>query len=165
MTDLALQQSVVAATPRSKTFAAVVVIAYALIATLPIVWIILTSFKTQDDAIAYPPVVMFQPSMEGYVNLFTIRSRQTPEFIEETRRNRLERDFGGAYRYLEILFGGNNPYIEGIDRNVEFLRQVLRSENWHLLRRRPPIFAAVEDPMGTMRGLMLGYIKRVWANY
>jgi hypothetical protein len=91
--------------------------------------------------------------------------RQTPEFIEETRRNRLERDFGAAYRYLEILFNGRNPYIEAIDRNVEFLRQVLRSENWQLLRRRPPIFAAVEDPMGTMRGLMLGYIKRVWANY
>jgi hypothetical protein len=91
--------------------------------------------------------------------------RQTPEFIEETRRNRLERDFGSAYRYLEILFNGRNPYIESIDRNVEFLRQVLRSENWQLLRRRPPIFAAVEDPMGTMRGLMLGYIKRVWANY
>jgi hypothetical protein len=91
--------------------------------------------------------------------------RQTPEFIEETRRNRLDRDFGSAYRYLEILFDGRNPYIESIDRNVEFLRQVLRSENWQLLRRRPPIFAAVEDPMGTMRGLMLGYIKRVWANY
>jgi hypothetical protein len=91
--------------------------------------------------------------------------RQTPEFIEETRRNRLERDFGSAYRYLEILFNGRNPYIESIDRNVEFLRQVLRSENWQLLRRRPPIFAAVDDPMGTMRGLMLGYIKRVWANY
>ena len=91
--------------------------------------------------------------------------RQTPEFIEETRRNRLDRDFGSAYRYLEILFNGRNPYIESIDRNVEFLRQVLRSENWQLLRRRPPIFAAVDDPMGTMRGLMLGYIKRVWANY
>ena len=91
--------------------------------------------------------------------------RQTPEFIEETRRNRLDRDFGAAYRYLEILFNGRNPYIESIDRNVEFLRQVLRSENWQLLRRRPPIFAAVDDPMGTMRGLMLGYIKRVWANY
>ena len=91
--------------------------------------------------------------------------RQTPEFIEETRRNRLDRDFGAAYRYLEVLFGGHNPYIEAIDRNVEFLRQVLRSENWQLLRRRPPIFAAVEDPMGTMRGLMLGYIKRVWASY
>ena len=91
--------------------------------------------------------------------------RQTPDFIEETRRNRLDRDFGAAYRYLEILYGGHNPYIESIDRNVEFLRQVLRSENWQLLRRRPPIFAAVEDPMGTMRNLMLGYIKRVWANY
>lgn len=91
--------------------------------------------------------------------------RQTPDFIEETRRNRLDRDFGVAYRHLEILFNGRNPYIEAIDRNVEFLRQVLRSENWQLLRRRPPIFAAVEDPMGTMRGLMLGYIKRVWANY
>jgi multiple sugar transport system permease protein len=45
------------------------------------VWIFLTSFKTQEDAIAYPPVVLFQPSMEGYVNLLTIRSRQTPEFI------------------------------------------------------------------------------------
>jgi len=53
---------------------------------LPIVWIILTSFKTQEDAIAYPPVVMFQPSMEGYVNLFTIRSRQTPEFIASLER-------------------------------------------------------------------------------
>ncbi len=91
--------------------------------------------------------------------------RQTPDFIEETRRNRLDRDFGAAYRYLEVLYGGRNPYIEAIDRNVEFLRQVLRSENWQLLRRRPPIFAAVEDPMGTMRNLMLGYIKRVWANY
>jgi hypothetical protein len=91
--------------------------------------------------------------------------RQTPDFIEETRRNRLDRDFHAAYRYFEVLFNGRNPYIESIDRNVEFLRQVLRSENWQLLRRRPPIFAAVEDPMGTMRGLMLGYIKRVWANY
>ncbi|HLJ39603.1 MAG TPA: hypothetical protein VKT54_14450, partial [Steroidobacteraceae bacterium] len=91
--------------------------------------------------------------------------RQTPDFIEETRRNRLDRDFGAAYHWLEELYGGRNPYIEAIDRNVEFLRQVLRSENWQLLRRRPPIFASVEDPMGTMRGLMLGYIKRVWANY
>jgi hypothetical protein len=89
--------------------------------------------------------------------------RQTPEFIEETRRNRLDRDFGAGYRYLEILYGGRNPYIEAIDRNVEFLRQVLRSENWQLLRRRPPIFAATEDPMSTMRNLMLGHIKRVWS--
>jgi hypothetical protein len=91
--------------------------------------------------------------------------RQTPEFVVDTRTKRLEGEFHGAYRYLETLYGGRNPYMEAIDRNVEYLRQILRSENWQLLRRRPPIFAAVDDPMGTMRNLMLGYIKRVWANY
>lgn len=90
--------------------------------------------------------------------------RQTPEFLQEVRENRLERDFDSAYRYLEILYGGHNPYIEAIERNVEYLRQVLRSENWQLLRRRPPIFAASADPMATMRGLMLGHIKRAWSN-
>ena len=54
--------------------------------------------------------------------------------------------------------------IEAIDRNVEYLRQILRSENWRLLRRNPPIFAALPDPMATMRGLMLGYIKKAWSN-
>jgi hypothetical protein len=89
--------------------------------------------------------------------------RQTPDFIADVRTQRLERDFRCAYRYLEILYGGGNPYIEAIDRNVEYLRQILRSESWQLLRRRPPIFAATPDPMGTMRGLMLGHIKRVWS--
>jgi hypothetical protein len=89
--------------------------------------------------------------------------RQTPDFIADVRAQRLERDFRRGYRYLEILYGGRNPYIESIDRNVEYLRQILRSENWQLLRRRPPIFAATDDPMSTMRGLMLGHIKRVWS--
>ncbi|HUL17737.1 MAG TPA: hypothetical protein VLV29_00600 [Steroidobacteraceae bacterium] len=89
--------------------------------------------------------------------------RQTPDFIADVRAKRLDRDFRGAYRYLEILYGGRNPYMEAIDRNVEFLRQILRSENWQLLRRRPPIFAATDDPMSTTRGLMLGHIKRVWS--
>ncbi len=89
--------------------------------------------------------------------------RQTPDFIADVRAKRLDRDFRGAYRYLEILYEGRNPYMEAIDRNVEFLRQILRSENWQLLRRRPPIFAATDDPMSTMRGLMLGHIKRVWS--
>jgi hypothetical protein len=89
--------------------------------------------------------------------------RQTPDFVNDTRAKRLDRDFNAAYHHLEVLYGGRNPYMEAIDRNLEYLRQVLRSESWQLLRRRPPIFAAVEDPMGTTRGLMLGHIKRVWS--
>jgi hypothetical protein len=88
--------------------------------------------------------------------------RQTPEFVDQVRTQRLEREFGAAYRHVEVLYGGRNPYIEAIDRNVEFLRRVLRGENWRLLRRRPPIFAATADPMATMRGLMVSYLKRIW---
>ncbi len=91
--------------------------------------------------------------------------RQTPDFVAEVREKRLEREFRAAYRHLENLYQGRNPYVEAIDRNVDYLRQVLRSENWRLLRRKPPIFAAAADPMSTMRGLMVGYIKKVWSGY
>ncbi|MFL6604342.1 MAG: hypothetical protein ACJ8R9_23825 [Steroidobacteraceae bacterium] len=90
--------------------------------------------------------------------------RQTPEFVAEVRAKRLDGEFHAAYKNLEVLYNGRNPYMEAIDRNMDFLRQILRSENWRLLRRNPPIFAASADPMSTMRGLMLGYIKRVWAS-
>jgi hypothetical protein len=89
--------------------------------------------------------------------------RQTPEFITEVRAKRLDGEFHAAYRYLEVLFDGRNPYLESIERNVNYLRQILRSENWVLLRRNPPIFAAVDDPMSTTRTLLLGYITKAWA--
>src|SRR6201997_3538241 len=73
--------SIVEATPRAKAFAGAIVIVYALIAILPLLWIAATAFKSQSDAIAYPPKVIFQPTLEGYVNLFTVRTRQTSDFI------------------------------------------------------------------------------------
>jgi multiple sugar transport system permease protein len=44
-------------------------------------WIIATGFKSGPDAIAYPPKVFFEPTLEGYVNLFTTQTRQTPEAL------------------------------------------------------------------------------------
>lgn len=79
MSDTA--RSVIEPTPLSRRIAATLVIAYALIAMIPIVWILLTGFKSPSDSIAYPPKVVFEPSLEGYVNLFTNRSRQTPEYL------------------------------------------------------------------------------------
>src|SRR6516225_4681238 len=73
--------SVVESSSRSKTFAGVVVIVYAVITVLPLLWIFATAFKSPSDAIAYPPKLLFQPSLEGFVDVFTLRSRQTPEFI------------------------------------------------------------------------------------
>ena len=74
--------SVVAPTSRAKWVAGVLVVIYALITMVPLVWISMTSFKTPPDSISYPPKLFFEPSMEGYVNLFTTRSRQTPEYMD-----------------------------------------------------------------------------------
>ena len=89
--------------------------------------------------------------------------RQTPEFMEETRLKRLDTAFNKAYRYLEPLFDGRNPYIETIDRSFIYLRQILRSESWRMLRRSPQVFAAEPDSLTSVRGLMSGYIKRAWS--
>jgi multiple sugar transport system permease protein len=43
---------------------------------------VLTGFKSVDSAVSYPPEVIFEPSLEGYVNLFTARTRQSEEYLE-----------------------------------------------------------------------------------
>jgi hypothetical protein len=88
--------------------------------------------------------------------------RQTPGFVASTRATRLDAQFGRAYRYLEPLFDGSNPYLEAIDRNMAYLEQVLRSESWLMLRRQPPLHAADPDTLNRVRGLMLGYFKKAW---
>jgi len=64
---------------RSKWLAGLLVIGYAVISLIPLVWIVMTSLRTPEDAIAYPPKVLAQPSLIGYVNLFTTRSRVGPD--------------------------------------------------------------------------------------
>jgi multiple sugar transport system permease protein len=59
----------------TKWFAGSVVIAYALLSLIPLVWIFMTSLRTPNDAIAYPPKLVAQTSLVGYVNLYTTRSR------------------------------------------------------------------------------------------
>jgi hypothetical protein len=88
--------------------------------------------------------------------------RRTPEFVRETRVERLDKEFGSAYRYLEPLFGGANPYIEAIDRNIGYLNRVLRGERWPMLRRKPPLFTARANQMPQVRGLMLDRLKSLW---
>ena len=73
--------SVVAPSRLARRIAAVVVVAYAVITLIPLLWIVLTGFKSPADAIAYPPKLLFQPTLEGYVNLFTTQSRQSPEVL------------------------------------------------------------------------------------
>ena len=55
--------------------------------------------------------------------------RQTPDFVAEVREKRLDGEFGSAYRYLEILFGGRNPYMEAIDRK-ELAKAVIQMSTY-----------------------------------
>jgi hypothetical protein len=89
--------------------------------------------------------------------------RQTPHFVRIARTSRLESAFEHAYRYIEPLFGGRNPYMEAIDRNLSYLDRVLRSERWPLLRRRPPLFTSNDKDLEQVRGLMVSHLKAVWA--
>jgi multiple sugar transport system permease protein len=73
--------SVVAPKPLAKRLAGFAVVLYAIITMAPLVWIFMTGFKTPPDSISYPPKVVFEPTLEGYVNLFTTRTRQTPEYM------------------------------------------------------------------------------------
>lgn len=91
----------------AATAAAVAVIAYALITLIPLLWIFVTGFKSPPDSISYPPKVIYQPTLEGYVNLFTARSRQTREYIDS---------LGPATTWYDKLARKRNMVITGPSR-------------------------------------------------
>jgi multiple sugar transport system permease protein len=81
MNGLSTAHSVVEPRRGTQWIAGAVVILYALITILPLIWIVMTSLKTPPDSISYPPKILFDPTLEGFCNLFTTRTRQTDEYI------------------------------------------------------------------------------------
>jgi len=67
--------------PLVRWLAAMLVVTYAIVSLLPLAWIGATAFKSQSDAIAYPPKVFFTPTLEGFVDLFTVQTHQPHDFI------------------------------------------------------------------------------------
>ncbi|MGQ0429945.1 MAG: hypothetical protein ACT4UQ_08440 [Gammaproteobacteria bacterium] len=88
--------------------------------------------------------------------------RQTPKFISSTIENRLGKAFNCAYRYVEPLFDGDNPYLNAIHKNVEYLQGLLRSSRWPMLRRNPPVFTVEPNPMIGVRTLLVEHLKEIW---
>ena len=81
MSTATTAHSVVEPSQRTKLVAGIIVVGYALLSMIPLLWIFATGFKTPPDSIAYPPKLVFTPTLEGYVNVFTTRSRQSPEYM------------------------------------------------------------------------------------
>jgi multiple sugar transport system permease protein len=117
--------SVTEPTARAKWIAGVLVTFYAAITLLPLLWIISTGFKTGQDSIAYPPKLISEFSLEGYVNLFTTRTRVSAEEFAalpppETWYDRIVREQGmviaGPSRYGErflnsIIIGFGSTFL------------------------------------------------------
>lgn len=66
--------------------------------------------------------------------------KKTPVFYQQVSRMRLQKKFNRAYRYMEVLFGGENPYVAAMKSNMGHLIRVLKADDWSLLRRSPPFF-------------------------
>lgn len=62
--------------PRPQAFRALratAAILFTVIMLIPVVWLSMTAFKSRPDAVAVPPKVFFQPTLEGFVSLLTSR--------------------------------------------------------------------------------------------
>ena len=55
MTATTLAHSVVEPSGKSKGIAGTIIVIYAVLSMIPLVWIFLTAFKSPPDSIAYPP--------------------------------------------------------------------------------------------------------------
>jgi hypothetical protein len=54
------------------------------------------------------------------------------------------------------------PYMEAIERNLDYLGEVLRTGRWPMLRRDPPCFTWERNPVQNIRSLVIGHLKQVW---
>jgi hypothetical protein len=87
--------------------------------------------------------------------------RKTPNFFEKTARARLDGKFEHAYRYIDPLFDGRNPYIDAMRHNLAYLNYLLKSEDWGALRRRPPCFTVLRQPLKTVSALVSRHLARL----
>ncbi len=88
--------------------------------------------------------------------------RQTPNFIASTIDNRLGTAFGHAYRYVEPLYDGENPYLNAIRQNVQYLKGLARGSRWPMLRRNPPVFTVETNAMDGVRTLLVRHLTEVF---
>ncbi len=79
--------------------------------------------------------------------------RKTPDFVMESAFSRMNNVFGRAYRYVEALFDGRNPYVEWIDHNLTHLKHMVAIDDFRMLRRSPPVFVAESDSVERLREL------------
>jgi hypothetical protein len=86
---------------------------------------------------------------------------KTPMFYQQVSRDRLQSKFNRSYRYMEVLFNGENPYVDAMKNNITYLVHILKSGDWSLLRRSPPCFLGIDNALQDMERLSHSYLAAV----
>jgi hypothetical protein len=79
---------------------------------------------------------------------------KTPMFYQQVMRERLNKKFNRAYRYIEVLYDGRNPYIDAIRSNITHLVHILESGDWSLLRREPAFYLGIANAVQEIEQLV-----------
>jgi hypothetical protein len=80
--------------------------------------------------------------------------KKTPLFYQQVSQQRLQKKFYRAYRYMEVLYGGENPYVAAMKSNMAHLVRVLKADDWRLLRRSPPYFVGDSEAVQTVEKMV-----------
>jgi len=87
--------------------------------------------------------------------------RQTPDFWQQSASARLEKSLNRAYRNIEPLFGGQNPYLLAIDHNLRYLERLLEAGDTGRLRRKPPVFTVLPNPVESVGALVSRHLANL----
>ncbi len=116
---------------------AIIAIVFAVITLIPVVWILLTAFKTQPDAISTPPKLFFTPSLQGFVSLLTERRE-----ISQAEQDKIQQD----------------PNLSWIDRIALERGQVINGPSQYVQRlTNSVIIASVSTILSVTLGLLAAY--------
>jgi len=99
-----------------KTVKALAVVVIAFILLIPVIWMAMTAFKSRADAVAVPPKVFFEPTMEGFISLLTTRRQltETQGLTELAAREDL--------KWYERVMLNRGQAITGQSKYVVYLR-------------------------------------------
>lgn len=65
---------------------------------------------------------------------------KTPGFFNGVIRDRLDTEFQGVHRLLDLKYGSPNPWESSINRNLKYLEVILNDQDYGRLRRHPKPF-------------------------
>ena len=84
-----------------------------LIYFFPVLWIILTAFKTHNDALAVPPKLLFTPTLQNFVQVFS-RAYSADAAAVDTSFD--------LFFFNSIFIAGTSVLLGAADRHARRLR-------------------------------------------